>query len=39
VVIAGNHDNQALLDAVYRPVLGELGLHVLGTRNGPIPAG
>ena len=31
VVIGGNHDNQALLDAVYRPVLGELGLHVLGT--------
>jgi len=30
VVIAGNHDNQPLLDAVYRPVLGELGLQVLG---------
>jgi DNA repair protein SbcD/Mre11 len=30
VVIAGNHDNQNLLDAVYRPVLGQLGLHVLG---------
>ena len=24
VVIAGNHDNASLLDAVYRPVLGEL---------------
>ena len=34
VVIAGNHDNAALLDSVYRPVLGELGLHVLG---GPRP--
>ena len=30
VVIAGNHDNQGLIDAVYRPVLGEIGLHVLG---------
>jgi exonuclease SbcD len=30
VAIAGNHDNQHLLDAVYRPVLGQLGLHVLG---------
>ena len=30
VAIGGNHDNQGLLDAVYRPVLGELGLHVLG---------
>ena len=31
VAIAGNHDNASLLDSVYRPVLGELGLHVLGT--------
>jgi len=23
VVIAGNHDNQGLIEAVYRPVLGE----------------
>jgi DNA repair protein SbcD/Mre11 len=30
VVIAGNHDNQHLFDAVYRPVLGKLGVHVLG---------
>jgi exonuclease SbcD len=30
VVIAGNHDNAGLIDAVYRPVLGKLGLHVLG---------
>lgn len=35
VAIAGNHDNQSLLDAVYRPVLGELGLHVLGTPKRP----
>jgi exonuclease SbcD len=39
VVIAGNHDNQALLDAVYRPVLGELGLHLLGTPKRPDAGG
>ena len=39
VVIAGNHDNQGLLDAVYRPVLGELGLHVLGTPKRPDSGG
>ena len=38
-MIAGNHDNQALLDAVYRPVLGELGLHVLGTPKRPQSGG
>jgi DNA repair protein SbcD/Mre11 len=32
VVIAGNHDNQALLDAVYRPQSG--GMLALRTRNG-----
>jgi DNA repair protein SbcD/Mre11 len=37
VVIGGNHDNQALLDSVYRPVLAELGLHVLGTPKRPVP--
>ena len=37
VVIAGNHDNQDLLDAVYRPVLGQLGLHVLGLPKRPEP--
>jgi DNA repair protein SbcD/Mre11 len=35
VVIAGNHDNQTLVQAVYRPVLGELGVHVLGTPLRP----
>jgi DNA repair protein SbcD/Mre11 len=35
VAIAGNHDNASLLDRVYRPVLGELGLHVLGTPKAP----
>jgi DNA repair protein SbcD/Mre11 len=39
VAIGGNHDNQALLDAVYRPVLGELGLHVLGTPKRPDSGG
>jgi len=39
VVIAGNHDNPGLLDAVYRPVLGELGLHVLGVPRRPDSGG
>jgi exonuclease SbcD len=39
VVIAGNHDNASLLDAVYRPVLGQLGLHVLGTPKRPDAGG
>jgi DNA repair protein SbcD/Mre11 len=39
VVIAGNHDNASLLEAVYRPVLGELGLHVLGMPKRPDSGG
>src|SRR5258707_4762447 len=39
VAIAGNHDNQALIDAVYRPVLAELGVHVLGTPKRPDSGG
>jgi len=39
VVIAGNHDNSALIDAVYRPVLGQLGLHVLGVPKRPDAGG
>ena len=39
VAIGGNHDNQGLIDAVYRPVLGELGLHVLGTPKRPDSGG
>jgi exonuclease SbcD len=39
VAIAGNHDNASLLDSVYRPVLGELGLHVLGTPKTPDSGG
>jgi len=39
VVIAGNHDNQALLDKVYRPALAQLGLHVLGLPKRPDSGG
>lgn len=40
VVIAGNHDNADLLDAVYRPALGQVGgLHVLGTPKRPEAGG
>src|SRR5690348_11330172 len=39
VVIAGNHDNQNLIEAVYRPVLGQLGLHVLGVPRRPDAGG
>src|ERR1700751_5640161 len=39
VAIAGNHDNQNLLDAVYRPVLGQLGLHVPGLPRRPGQGG
>jgi exonuclease SbcD len=39
IAIAGNHDNAALLDNVYRPVLGQLGLHVLGTPKAPDSGG
>ncbi len=39
VAIAGNHDNQNLIEAVYRPVLGEIGLHVLGLPRRPEEGG
>jgi len=39
VVIAGNHDSASLLDSVYRPVLGQLGMHVLGTPKAPDGGG
>ena len=39
VAIAGNHDNAALLDNVYRPVLAQLGLHVLGAPKSPDSGG
>ena len=39
VAIAGNHDNPSLLDSVYRPALGQLGLHILGTPKAPEAGG
>jgi len=39
VAIAGNHDNQNLLDSVYRPVLHHLGLHVAGFPRRPGQGG
>src|SRR5690348_17121611 len=39
VALAGNHDNGHLLDVVYRPVLGELGIHLLGTPKRPDAGG
>ncbi len=39
VAIAGNHDNAALLDSVYRPALGQLGLHVVGLPRPPEGGG
>jgi exonuclease SbcD len=38
IVFAGNHDNPHLLD-VYRPVLGTVGIHVVGTFRGPGEGG
>lgn len=39
VVLAGNHDNSRLVQDVYRPVLGALGLHVVGTPQRPDRGG
>jgi exonuclease SbcD len=39
VVLAGNHDNQNLVNDVYRPVLGALGMHVIGTPKTPDKGG
>jgi DNA repair protein SbcD/Mre11 len=39
VALAGNHDNPELVDGVYRPVLGELGVHVLGRPKRPDRGG
>lgn len=39
VVLAGNHDNQRLVADVYRPVLGELGVHVVGLPRRPDRGG
>jgi exonuclease SbcD len=39
VVLAGNHDSARLVHEVYRPVLGELGIHVVGTPQRPDRGG
>lgn len=39
VVIGGNHDNQVLMDELYRPALAELGVHVLGRPKRPDSGG
>ena len=39
VALAGNHDNQDLVDSVYRPVLGRLDVHVLGRPKRPDHGG
>jgi DNA repair protein SbcD/Mre11 len=39
VVLAGNHDSSRLVQDVYRPVLGELGMHVVGTPQRPDNGG
>jgi DNA repair protein SbcD/Mre11 len=39
VALAGNHDSPQLLEAVYRPVLGELGIHLLGQPTTPDNGG
>jgi DNA repair protein SbcD/Mre11 len=39
VAIAGDHDSPGLLDAVYRPALGQAGVHVLGTPKRPRRGG
>ncbi|MEV0378710.1 exonuclease SbcCD subunit D [Nonomuraea sp. NPDC050643] len=38
IVLAGNHDNPQLLE-VYRPVLGKLGMHVVGAFRRPDAGG
>ena len=39
VALAGNHDNQRLVDEVYRPVLDQLEIHVLGHPKRPDRGG
>lgn len=39
VVLAGNHDSPRLVGEVFRPVLGELGMHVLGNPRPPDSGG
>jgi DNA repair protein SbcD/Mre11 len=39
IAFAGNHDNPELVDRVYRPVLGRLGVHVIGRPKSPANGG
>jgi exonuclease SbcD len=39
VALAGNHDNGDLVDAVYRPLFAELGIHLLGRPKRPETGG
>jgi DNA repair protein SbcD/Mre11 len=39
IAFAGNHDNPELIDKVYRPVLGRLGVHVIGRPKSPRNGG
>jgi DNA repair protein SbcD/Mre11 len=39
VALAGNHDSPHLMEAVYRPVLNELGIHLLGQPATPDNGG
>ncbi|MFL6139275.1 MAG: exonuclease SbcCD subunit D [Frankiaceae bacterium] len=39
VALAGNHDNGDLIDAVYRPLLRELDIHLLGRPKRPDAGG
>jgi DNA repair protein SbcD/Mre11 len=39
VALAGNHDSPQLLESVYRPVLGQLGIHLIGQPAPPDRGG
>jgi exonuclease SbcD len=39
VALAGNHDGPQLLESVYRPVLGQLGIHLIGQPAAPDRGG
>ncbi|HET8641754.1 MAG TPA: exonuclease SbcCD subunit D, partial [Pseudonocardiaceae bacterium] len=39
IALAGNHDNQELVDKVYGPVLRRLGVHVVGRPKSPANGG
>lgn len=39
VALAGNHDNGHLIDSVFRPLFGEMGVHLLGLPKRPDAGG